>query len=133
MAGRIILSTAYGIDVLPEDDPHIDISEKALHAMACTGNRGSFLVDSLPLCVSRILRHFLTYTLTIHPFSLKYVPEFFPGAGFKKQAREWSKVVDAMPHVPYDFVKKARVRCCQLPIVEVDRPVIRLPARRNLR
>ncbi|KAJ7826064.1 cytochrome P450 [Mycena olivaceomarginata] len=88
MAGRIILSTAYGIDVLPEDDPHIDISEKALHAMACTGNRGSFLVDSLPF--------------------LKYVPEFFPGAGFKKQAREWFKVVDAMPHVPYDFVKKAR-------------------------
>ncbi|KAJ7358599.1 cytochrome P450 [Mycena albidolilacea] len=88
MAGRIILSTAYGIDVLPEDDPHIDISEKALHAMACTGNRGSFLVDSLPF--------------------LKHVPEFFPGTGFKKQAREWSKVVDAMPHVPYDFVKKAR-------------------------
>jgi len=88
MAGTIILSTAYGIDVLPEDDPHIDISEKALHAMACAGNRGSFLVDSLPF--------------------LKYVPEFFPGAGFKKQAREWFKVVDAMPDVPYDFVKKAR-------------------------
>ncbi|KAJ7897649.1 cytochrome P450 [Mycena olivaceomarginata] len=88
MVGMTILSTAYGIDVLPEDDPHIDISEKALHAMACTGNRGSFLVDSLPF--------------------LKYVPEFFPGGDFKKQAREWFKVVDAMPHVPYDFVKKAR-------------------------
>jgi hypothetical protein len=61
------------------------------------------------------------------------VPEFFPGASFKKQAREWFKVVDAMPHVPYDFVKKARVRGCQLSIVEVDRPVIRLPAWRNLR
>ncbi|KAJ7486669.1 cytochrome P450 [Mycena latifolia] len=49
MAGMVILSTAYGIDVQPEDDPYIDISEKALHAMACTGNRGSYLVDSLPL------------------------------------------------------------------------------------
>ncbi|KAF8193872.1 cytochrome P450, partial [Mycena galopus ATCC 62051] len=85
MTATIILSTAYGIDVQPEDDPHVDISEKALHAMACTGNRGSFLVDSLPF--------------------LKYVPGFFPGAGFKKQAREWFTVVDAMPNVPFDFVK----------------------------
>ncbi|KAF7355964.1 Cytochrome p450 [Mycena venus] len=88
MAGMVILSTAYGIDVLPENDPHIDISEKALQAMASTGNRGSYLVDSLPF--------------------LKYVPEFLPGAGFKRQAREWFEAVDAMPDVPYDFVKKAR-------------------------
>ncbi|KAJ7713060.1 cytochrome P450 [Mycena metata] len=88
MAGMVILSTVYGIDIQPEDDPHIDISERALHAMACTGNRGSFLVDSLPF--------------------LKYVPGFLPGAGFKRQAREWYKVVDAMPHVPYNFVKESR-------------------------
>ncbi|KAJ6582286.1 cytochrome P450 [Mycena capillaripes] len=88
MAGMIILSTVYGIDIQAEDDPHIDISERALHAMACTGNRGSFLVDSLPF--------------------LKYIPEFLPGAGFKKKAREWFKVVDAMPNVPYNFVKESR-------------------------
>ncbi|KAJ7670878.1 cytochrome P450 [Mycena polygramma] len=89
MAGMVILSTVYGIDVLPENDPHIDISEKALHAMASTGNR-SFLVDSLPLCPQIRTR-------------------VLPGVGFKKQAREWAKAVDAMPVVPYEFVKKARV------------------------
>ncbi|KAF7369933.1 Cytochrome p450 [Mycena sanguinolenta] len=89
MAGMIILSTAYGIDVQLEDDPYIDISERAVKAMVSTANKGSFLVDSLPF--------------------LKYIPEFFPGSGFKKQAREWSKVVTAMPNIPYDFVKKARV------------------------
>ncbi|KAF7369958.1 Cytochrome p450 [Mycena sanguinolenta] len=89
MAGMIILSTAYGIDVQLEDDPYIDISERAVKAMVSTANKGSFLVDSLPF--------------------LKYIPEFFPGSGFKKQAREWSKVVTAMPIIPYDFVKKARV------------------------
>ncbi|KAJ6457827.1 cytochrome P450 [Mycena vitilis] len=89
MAGMVILSTVYGIDVLPENDPHIDISEKALHAMACTGNRSyRDLVDSLPF--------------------LKYVPACFPGAGFKKQAREWAKAVAAMPVVAYEFVKKSR-------------------------
>ncbi|KAF7336329.1 Cytochrome p450 [Mycena venus] len=89
MAGMVILSTAYGINVQPEDDPYVDISEKAMVGLAATVNRGSYLVDSLPF--------------------LKYVPDFFPGAGFKKQAREWFKVVDAMPNVPFEFVKKARV------------------------
>ncbi|KAK7039665.1 cytochrome p450 [Favolaschia claudopus] len=89
MSGMIMLSTAYGIDILPENDPYVEISEKALQAIVAATYRGSYLVDSLPI--------------------LKYVPEFFPGAGFKKQAREWFSVVDAMPDVPYDFVKKARV------------------------
>ncbi|KAK7044445.1 cytochrome p450 [Favolaschia claudopus] len=88
MAGMIILSTAYGIDILEENDPYVGISEKALQAMATAANPGAYLVDSLPI--------------------LKYVPDFFPGAGFKKQAREWFKVVDIMPHLPYDFVKTAR-------------------------
>ncbi|KAJ7736194.1 cytochrome P450 [Mycena maculata] len=87
MAGMVILSTAYGIDVQPEDDPHIDISVKSLHAMACTGNRGFYLVNSLPF--------------------LKYIPEFFPGAGFKKEAHEWYKSVSIMPELPYAFVKRA--------------------------
>ncbi|KAF7358844.1 Cytochrome p450 [Mycena sanguinolenta] len=104
MAGMIILSTVYGIDIQPEDDPYIDISERALHAMACTGNRGSFLVDSLPLSGTP----FSGGKLNLPFFSLKYIPEFLPGVGFKRKAREWYKVVDAMPNVPYNFVKESR-------------------------
>ncbi|KAJ7181215.1 cytochrome P450 [Mycena filopes] len=88
MAGMVILSTVYGIDIEPEDDPHVAVSEKALHAMAMTGNRGSFLVDSLPF--------------------LQYVPEWLPGTGFKKLAREWRDVVAAMPQVPFDHVRRSR-------------------------
>ncbi|KAJ6481795.1 cytochrome P450 [Mycena sanguinolenta] len=88
MAGMVILSTAYGIDVLQEDDPYIGISEKATRVINCAAIRGSFLVDSLPF--------------------LKYVPDFFPGAGFKKQAREWFKIASKIPEVPFDFVRKAR-------------------------
>ncbi|KAJ7509507.1 cytochrome P450 [Mycena galericulata] len=83
MAGQVILSTAYGIQVQPEDDPYIDISEKALQALASTAH-----------CVFRIP-------------SLKYVPDFFPGAGFKKLAREWNKSVSAMREVPFAFVKRS--------------------------
>ncbi|KAJ7243050.1 cytochrome P450 [Mycena rebaudengoi] len=89
MAGMIILSTAYGIDILESDDPYVEISEKALHAMACAGNSGSYLVDSLPF--------------------LKYAPDFLPGAGFKIQAKEWRKSVSAMPVLPFRFAKNSVV------------------------
>ncbi|KAJ6525781.1 cytochrome P450, partial [Mycena vulgaris] len=88
-AGMGILFTAYGINVQPEDDPHVDISENAFHAMACTGNRGAYLVDSLPF--------------------LKWVPDFFLGAGFKKEARELCKSVLAVPEAPYSFAKKSLI------------------------
>ncbi|KAF7378396.1 Cytochrome p450 [Mycena sanguinolenta] len=88
MAGMVILSTSYGIDIKPENDPHIEISEKALEAMARAALRGNFMVDALPI--------------------LRYVPEWFPGAGFKKLAREWRVAVTAMPKVPFEFVKRSR-------------------------
>uniref|UniRef100_A0A0W0F0I9 Cytochrome p450 n=1 Tax=Moniliophthora roreri TaxID=221103 RepID=A0A0W0F0I9_MONRR len=87
MAGMIILSAAYGIDIQPQNDPYVAISEQALHAMACAGNNTAFLVDQLPF--------------------LKYVPEWFPGANFKRQAREWRETVSAMPQLPMDFVRRS--------------------------
>lgn len=60
MAATIILSTAYGIEVQLENDPYVDIAEKSLHAMACAGNPGAYLVDSLPICayILPIIEHF---------------------------------------------------------------------------
>jgi len=89
MAGTVILSIAYGIDVQLENDKYVNIAEKALNAMASTGNAGSYFVDQIPL--------------------LKYLPESFPGAGFKTQAKEWNRAVSAMPHLPFEFAKNAKV------------------------
>ena len=89
MAGTIILTNAYGIDVKPSGDPFVETAEKGLYAMAETGNPGSFLVDSIPM--------------------MKYIPDWFPGAGFKKVAKEFRKSVAAMPIVPFEFVKRSMV------------------------
>lgn len=89
MAGMIILHSAYGIEVQPEDDPYVQMSERALHAMAEAGNAGAYLVDSLPW--------------------LKHVPDWFPGAGFKKEAQEWRKSVAPMPFATLNFVKRSMV------------------------
>jgi hypothetical protein len=46
------------------------------------------------------------------PYSLtvKYVPEWLPGAGFKRKARMWKDIVWQMPTAPFDVVKQALVR-----------------------
>ena len=46
---------------------------------------------------------------------VKHVPEWFPGAGFKKKAREWRKLSEAMINEPYEMVKEKVVRILSFP------------------
>jgi hypothetical protein len=49
--------------------------------------------------------------LAIQTFSpVKYVPEWMPGAGFKRKAKEWRTLSQAMINVPYNMVKEKFVR-----------------------
>ena len=64
----------YGINVRPYDDPLIAIAEQAVGVLSELVIDGTFLVDFLPI--------------------LKYVPDWFPGAKFQKQAamlRIWAE------------------------------------------
>ncbi|TFK73172.1 cytochrome P450 [Pluteus cervinus] len=85
MAGLVVLSTAYGIDVKPQGDPFIEIAEKAMGGLAKGGNTGTYLVDFIP--------------------ALKYIPEWFPGAGFQKEAKEWYKWVTLLPDAGFQLAK----------------------------
>ncbi|KAF8918429.1 cytochrome P450 [Mucidula mucida] len=87
MAGKVILMFTYGIDVQSADDYYVRVSERTMQAMAATGNAGAFLVDSIP--------------------SLRYLPDWFPGAGFKKKAKEWRRSVSVMPDVSLKFTEDA--------------------------
>ncbi len=89
MAGKVILMFTYGIDVQSADDYYVRVSERTMQAMAATGNAGAFLVDSIP--------------------SLRYLPDWFPGAGFKKKAKEWRRSVSVMPDVSLKFTEDALV------------------------
>lgn len=72
MIGGILISLAYGMETKPTNDPWIHLAEEAMLASAAAAIPGKYLVDVLPW--------------------LKYVPEWFPGAGFKRQAREWREL-----------------------------------------
>lgn len=82
MAARVIMSITYGIDTLPEGDPFVTAAEDALHTIAMAARPGAFLVDSLPF--------------------LKYVPAWFPGAGFQRKASEWKVLARRMVDMPYE-------------------------------
>jgi hypothetical protein len=37
------------------------------------------------------------------------VPEWFPGAGFKRMAREWNRIAEEMSCAPFQWVKDQMV------------------------
>ncbi|KAJ6564499.1 cytochrome P450 [Mycena capillaripes] len=86
MAGEIIMSITYGIDVLPVDDPYVTLAHKAVRTFAFAAVPGVYLVDTFPI--------------------LKHIPRWFLGAGFKRQAEEWRKLAHAMSELPYAETKR---------------------------
>ncbi|KAL4931680.1 cytochrome P450 [Aspergillus undulatus] len=83
----VILKMTYGYTVEPRgDDPLVDLAEKAVDQICQAMLPGTWLVDYLPI--------------------LKYVPPWFPGAGFVRTAEEYRKYASIFLNVPYLFVKK---------------------------
>ncbi|KAJ7454125.1 cytochrome P450 [Mycena latifolia] len=90
MAGEVIMAVTYGIHVLPSNDPYITVARTVTESAVVAALPGRFLVNSLP--------------------SLKYVPSWFPGAGFKRLTKEWRKAVCAMHDLPFAETKRQMVR-----------------------
>ncbi|KAJ7764910.1 cytochrome P450 [Mycena metata] len=82
-----IMSVSYGLDLLPDQDPHIALAQKVMKVAGEVATPGSFLVDSIPW--------------------LKYVPDWFPGAGFKRKAKAWRELGRQVQEIPFAEVKHA--------------------------
>ncbi|KAF9013081.1 cytochrome P450 [Cyathus striatus] len=84
-AAVLIMDVVYGIQG-DEADPYIDTAIEALGSIAVAGTPGAFIVNTLPF--------------------LKYIPEWFPGAGFKRKAKRWYDLRVNMTEKPYEAAKK---------------------------
>ncbi|KAF8523750.1 cytochrome P450 [Hysterangium stoloniferum] len=84
--GAAIMEIAYGIEVLPENDPYITIAETAVKLVGSEGSAGAHFVNTIPI--------------------LRYTPEWMLGGGFKKTARIGRKILLDMPTVPFKAVKE---------------------------
>ncbi|KAG1817246.1 cytochrome P450 [Suillus subaureus] len=84
-AGAIILHISHGYEVTENDDPFVDLADRAVDQFSRSTVPGAFVADFMPFLVN--------------------VPEWFPGAGFKRLAREWHETVEEMISAPHKFVK----------------------------
>ncbi|KAB8248624.1 cytochrome P450 [Aspergillus flavus] len=85
--GAVILKIAYGYNIEPHGrDPLIDLVNESMENFSAVVKPGTWLVDVIPL--------------------LKYLPTWFPGAGFKRTGYEWRKTLLATIEKPYQLVKQ---------------------------
>ncbi|KAH8879294.1 cytochrome P450 [Thozetella sp. PMI_491] len=85
-AAAIILKLTYGYTVDTEKmDPLVDLVSRQMANFSEAAVPGAWMVDLIP--------------------SLKYLPDWLPGTGFKKIAREWSKVSEETPEIPLKYVQ----------------------------
>ncbi|EKM48702.1 uncharacterized protein PHACADRAFT_202500 [Phanerochaete carnosa HHB-10118-sp] len=100
MTAYNIIGIMYGVDITSEGDPTLAIVEEALDILQKVGNPGVYLVDSFPL--------------------LRFIPSWFPGAKFKRDAEAWKPIVDRMYIQPYNDVKIAYERGVPRPCVVTE-------------
>ncbi|KIJ54070.1 hypothetical protein M422DRAFT_241328 [Sphaerobolus stellatus SS14] len=82
----IIMKIVYNYEMKHKGDNFVDIVRVALEGVAKSINIGSYLVDFLPF--------------------LDYVPEWLPGAGWKRKARYYRTATLAVNTVPFQMVKE---------------------------
>ncbi|KAK1852205.1 cytochrome p450 oxidoreductase [Colletotrichum chrysophilum] len=86
-AGSIILKVVYGYNAEQEKrDPLIDMIQQCTEDLSSSGVPGAFLVDIIP--------------------SLRYVPDWVPGTGWKKLARKWAYELNLAIETPFAFVQR---------------------------
>ncbi|KAJ7928115.1 cytochrome P450 [Mycena leptocephala] len=85
-AAAIIMSIVYGYDVQPYNDRFVTISENAVKKIAESFFPGAMAVNTFPI--------------------LRYLPSWFPGAGFQRFAAECRLLTQEMRGVPFGFAKQ---------------------------
>ncbi|KAJ3821601.1 cytochrome P450 [Lentinula raphanica] len=87
LAGSVILRISHGYEVQEhKDDPFVTLANAATEQFSLATSTGQFLVDCIP--------------------ALKHVPDWMPGADFKRQAKQWAATLVEMVEQPHNFVKQ---------------------------
>ncbi|KAI0028090.1 cytochrome P450 [Vararia minispora EC-137] len=86
MTGGLILKIAYDYTTQEDDDPFVKAADLVLEQFSATTAPGAFLVDLVP--------------------PLRYLPDWFPGTGFKRFARICKKEMDKMIDEPMQWARR---------------------------
>ena len=94
-----------------ESDKLYAACEGAMDAFSTAAAPGAFLVDSFPIRMSPIRKNNPSGCSEVFIPTVKYVPEWFPGAGFKRFARLTKQNLSDSIDLPFLYAKESfRVR-----------------------
>lgn len=96
-AGGLTLLVMYGHQVKTDDDAFMQLADECVDLLA---NRIASGVGIWPVDVFPVLQH---------------LPEWAPGAGFLRKAREWRTKLEEFVDGPYEFVKESMLAGTALP------------------
>ncbi|KAJ5205277.1 Cytochrome P450 [Penicillium cf. griseofulvum] len=86
-AGAIVLKIGYGYTIEPHArDPLVDLADKAMEDFSYALLPATWAVEFIPI--------------------MRYLPAWFPGAGFVKIAHSYRSTAKAFSNVPYSFTKQ---------------------------
>jgi hypothetical protein len=88
-AGAIILKISHGYTVREQNDPFVELADRAVEQFSLSTSPGAWLVDMVP--------------------SMAQLPDWLPGTGFKKIAKSWNATLQDMADSPHNFVKQQMV------------------------
>ncbi|QQK45224.1 Cytochrome P450, E-class, group I [Penicillium digitatum] len=95
-AGAIVLKIGYGYTVEPHaQDPLVNLANKAMEGFSSAFLPATWAVDFVPI--------------------LRYLPSWFPGAGFVKVAQSYKSEAESFSDVPYEFTKQQISDCHFVP------------------
>lgn len=100
------MTVVYGYEMAPRNDLFASIADRASEMLTNSFFPGAALVNTFPVC-----KHgFFIRSVEIPNFqTVQHLPEWCPGAGFKKFARECKKLTRELRDLPYNFVQKQMV------------------------
>lgn len=103
--GRMIVELSYGHDLRIGDSEYIDEAERAHEVFARTAKTFAFWVDLIPIRTWCSTGYSRQPSVLIAGIVVKYVPTWLPGAGFKREAKQWRQQLDQLAHTPFNIVK----------------------------
>ena len=116
MAGQIILSAAYGIDVRPEGDPYVEQAEKVLQALEVGSTQEAALFDTIPWCNTCAYRAYLKCRCRIITDPSASTPYAQLVSRSALQA-SCSQVVPHRRQCSTDNTRQGEGRSCEFPLV----------------
>ena len=118
-----LIDVVYDIELQPRD-PLLETIENAVNAGNQVVNAGIYLGTHIPFLCPLILltdgqskyslyvsRNFVVpIHLELIIYTVRHLPTWFPGAGFKRQTVQYKPAVDGLFETPYTKFKAAMVR-----------------------